>query len=158
MTPEEYLELGLSYIKEKNWERARHALLESQKRFEGRPPGSIPSLFFSALGLSLAMVEKKFEVGESYCRQAITMEPYRAELYFHLGLIYLEGKKKGKAILIFRRGLKLDPNHSGMLERLKRLGVRRRWAIPFLPRLHFLNKYLGMWLHRRVSQNPKRRI
>ncbi|HLG22281.1 MAG TPA: tetratricopeptide repeat protein [Candidatus Manganitrophaceae bacterium] len=158
MTPEEYLELGLSYIKEKNWERARDALLESQKRFEGRPPGSTPPLFFSALGLSLAMVEKKFEVGESYCRQAIAMEPYRAELYFHLGLIYLEGKKKGKAILIFRRGLKLDPNHPGMLERLKRLGVRRRWVITFLPRLHFLNKYLGMWLHRRTSKNPKRRI
>ena len=57
MTGEEYLELGLAYMREKNWDSALNTLLESQKRFSDLPEENVPPVLFSALGLCYAMAQ-----------------------------------------------------------------------------------------------------
>lgn len=145
MTGEEYLELGLAYIREKNWESALSTLLESQKRFSDYEEENIPPLFFSALGLCYAMARNNIMSGLSYCQRAISMDQFQPSFYYNLGLIYLKTGDKKKAITVFRKGLKLNPEHSGIWSQITQMGSRKRPVLSFLPRQHFLNKYLGMW-------------
>lgn len=160
MTGEEYLELGQAYIRERNWESALNALLESQKLFETIPAESVPPALFSLLGLSYAMARNKIESGLTYCQRALEEDGYQPDFYYHLGLVYLKAGEKQKAISAFRKGLKIDPNHSGIWFRIAQLGFRKRPILPFLPRQHFLNKYIGMWLTQPRGQRkpPVRRF
>lgn len=143
MTPEEYFELGLAYIKEKNWNAALKTLLESRKRLGDRPSDIIPARLLSAIGLCLAMAENKIQDGLNYCQRARVMEPYRAELHCYLGMVYLKAGKKGKAYTAFQEGLRVDPAHKGILSQLDQMGVRKKPALPFLSRGHFLNRMFG---------------
>lgn len=145
MTGEEYLELGLAYMREKNWDSALNTLLESQKRFSDLPEENVPPMLFSALGLCYAMARNNIMSGLTYCQRAISMDEFQPHFYYNLGLIYLKTGDKKKAIAAFRKGLKLNPEHSGIWSQISQLGFRKRPVLSFLPRQHFLNKYLGMW-------------
>jgi tetratricopeptide (TPR) repeat protein len=146
MTGEEYLELGLAYMREKNWDSALNTLLESQKRFSGLPEENVPPVLFSALGLCYAMARNNIMSGLTYCQRALSLDAFQPIFYYNLGLIYLKTGDKKKAIAVFRKGLKLNPEHSGIWSQISQLGFRKRPVLSFLPRQHFLNKYLGMWL------------
>jgi len=146
MTGEEYLELGLAYIREKNWDSALNTLLESQKRFSDLPEEKVPPMLFSALGLCYTMARNNIMSGITYCQRAISLDQFEPDFYYNLGLIYLKTDDKKKAIAAFRKGLKLNPEHSGIWSQISQLGFRKRPLLSFLPRQHFLNKYLGMWL------------
>ncbi|MBI3805054.1 MAG: tetratricopeptide repeat protein [Nitrospirae bacterium] len=146
MTAEEYLELGHAYVQEKNWEPALNALLESQKYFKELEEDATPPLLLSLLGLSQAMARNNIEVGVSYCQRAIAEDSLQEDFYHHLGLVYLKAGDKKKAITVFKKGLRLSPNHSGIWSRIAQLGLRKRPLLPFLPRQHFLNRFIGMWL------------
>ncbi len=65
------------------------------------------------------------------------------ENYLNLGRVYLRAGLKTKAIETFRKGLEVDKNPEIMAE-LQVLGIRKKPIFPFLPRSHFLNKYLGL--------------
>lgn len=145
MTAEEYLELGLAYVKEKNWDAALNSLRESQKKFADRPPEEIPVILFSATGLALAMAENKTQEGLNYCRRALEKAPRQTELYYHMGLVYLKGGKKGKAYTSLQGGLDINPDHAGILALLRKMGVRKKPILPFLPREHAINRFLGTW-------------
>ena len=154
MTGEEYLELGLAYIREKNWESALNNLLESQKRFSDRPEEDVPPLLFSALGLCYVMARNNIQSGLNYCQRAISMDQFQPSFYYNLGLLYLKTGEKKKAIAAFRKGLKLNPEHSGIWSQISHLGFRKRPLLSFLPRQHFLNKYLGMWFVNTKTRRP----
>ncbi len=143
MTAGEYLELGLAYVKEKNWEAALNSLRESHKRFSD--PSTIPPILFSALGLAIAMEENKVQEGLSQCRRALEKAPGQAEIYYHFGMVYLKAGKKGNAYSIFQGGLKINPDHSGMQTLMRRMGIRKKPILSFLPREHVINRFLGTW-------------
>jgi tetratricopeptide (TPR) repeat protein len=143
MTAEEYLELGLAYIKEKNWEAALSSLRESHNKFPASE--AIPPVLFSALGLAIAMEENKVQEGLNQCRRALEKAPRQAEIYYHFGMVYLKAGKKGKAYSAFRGGLKISPDHAEMLTLIRRMGVRKKPILSFLPREHFINRFLGTW-------------
>lgn len=157
MTGEEYLELGLAYLREKNWESALKTLLESQKRFSDLPEENVPPVLFSALGLSYAMARNNIMSGLSYCERAISMDEFQPSFYYNLGLIYLKTRDKKKALSAFRKGLKLSPEHSGIWSQISQMGLRKRPVLSFLPRRHFLNKYLGMWFMNARARRPSYR-
>ncbi|MDC4223818.1 MAG: tetratricopeptide repeat protein [Candidatus Manganitrophus sp.] len=157
MTGEEYLELGLAYMREKNWDSALNTLLESQKRFSDLPEENVPPVLFSALGVCYAMARNNIMSGLTYCQRAISMDQFQPNFYYNLGLIYLKTGDKKKALSIFRKGLKLNPEHSGIWSQISQLGFRKRPVLSFLPRQHFLNKYLGMWLMNAPVRRPSYR-
>lgn len=153
MTGEEYLELGLAYMREKNWDSALNTLLESQKRFSDLPEENVPPVLFSALGLCYAMARNNILSGLTYCQRAISMDHFEPGFYQNLGMIYLKTGDKKKALAVFQKGLKLNPEHSGIWSQISQLGFRKRPFLSFLPRQHFINKYLGMWF---LSTDVKR--
>lgn len=154
MTGKEYLELGLAYMREKNWESALTTLLESQKRFSDLPEEEVPPVLFSSLGLCYAMARNNLMSGLSYCQRAIALDEFQPNFYHNLGLIYLKAGDKKKALAIFRKGLKLKPEHSGIWSQISQMGLRKPPVLSFLPRQHFLNKFLGMWFMKPTPSRP----
>ncbi len=146
MTKEEYLELGLTYIKKKEWEEALGMLRESQKRHAGCVPESLPPDLLAALGLCVAMTENKVLSGLKYCEHAVNQEPFRPDIYYFMGLIYLKERIKREAITCFYRGLRLDPGHPEIISKLRQLGIRKRRSIHFLPRENLMNRLIGKWV------------
>jgi len=143
MTHEEYLELGLVYIKKKQWKSALEVLIECEKRHKASSVGSLPPQLLSALGVSLAMAENKVISGLDLCESAIKQEAFRPEFYYHLGLVHLKNGNKKDGIAAFHKGLKFDPRHSGIIAKLYQLGIRKKRSIGLLPRKNFLNKVIG---------------
>jgi len=145
VTREEYLELGLAYLKKKEWKAALSALQESRKRHEAASDILPPSLL-SALGICLAMAEDKVETGIELCQAAIDAAFFHPEFYYHLGMVYLKAGKKHEAIRSFYKGLKLEPKHDDILGKLRQMGIRKKRSFPFLPRQNFVNRFFGKWV------------
>lgn len=143
MTHEEYLELGLAYIKKREWQAASDILTECEKKHRADSTLPPPAQLLSALGVSLAMAENKVISGLDYCESAVKQEVFRPELHYHLGLVHLKNGNKRDAIAAFYRGLKFNPSHPDIIAKLYQLGIRKRRAIGLLPRKNLLNKVIG---------------
>ncbi|MFQ5588779.1 MAG: hypothetical protein ACE5F7_08060 [Nitrospiria bacterium] len=143
MTSDEYLELGLAYIKQRKWGAALSVLRECEKRQEAPNIESFPPQLVSALGLCLAMAENKILTGLDYCERAVQEEVYRAEFHYHLGLVHLKDGNKRDAVAAFYKGLKFDAGHSEITKKLYQMGIRKKRSIRFLGREHVLNKVIG---------------
>jgi tetratricopeptide (TPR) repeat protein len=87
--------------------------------------------------------------GVKLCRKAAVGNAHDAEVLFNLALAEHRLQYRESAYLALRRGLRLDPEHPGLL-RLKREIVLREQhgMIPFLSREHFINAWLGRLLRR----------
>ena len=81
------------------------------------------------------------------CNDALSQEPDNPVHYLNLGRIYLHAGKKEEALLILRKGLSFGENQT-IKSLLEKIGTRGRPVFPFLPRGSFLNKYIGLLLHR----------
>lgn len=79
------------------------------------------------------------------CRDSIKRDPRNVVHYLILGRILVLNEDKGKAIDIFRQGLKItaDPR---IIEELKKMGTRKPAIIKSLKRSHPLNRFLGRTL------------
>ena len=111
--------------------RTAHSLDSSNARYR------------SCYGLGLALVERRFNEGLELCRSAAKEEFFNPDLYHNLARVHLAFGFKAEALRYLRRGLMIDATHSGMLDDLSRLGVRRLPVLRFLPRRHPLNRWLG---------------
>jgi tetratricopeptide (TPR) repeat protein len=109
---------------------------------------SVPAGILSYYGLCLALVENRVQEGVTLCKMAIDRDMLRADFYRNLGKVYLKAEQKSKAIQIFRKGLQVSDKNGDLEVELKKQGVRRRPALPFLSRGHFLNRYIGLLLNR----------
>jgi hypothetical protein len=139
--PSEALRAGIRACRDGRWRDGLNLLtpLAQQEERHGRLPG----LFYSYLGHAIARCEGRKAVGMELCRHAVSIEPFRPENHLNLGYVnLLVGNRRG-AVRALRRGLALDPDHSGLLELQRTLGVRRRPVLPFLSRSHPLNVTLG---------------
>ena len=97
----------------------------------------------SYYGLCLALVQKKFKPAIEFCRKAIEMQFYDGAHYENLARVYLAAGMRKKAVETTDEGLKILPEHEGLLALRKELGVRARPALPFLSRENPLNQALG---------------
>lgn len=98
----------------------------------------------SYYAVCLANVEGHYDRAISLCLMAAEKEFYNPEIYLNLGRVFLLNGQKAIAVRAFRKGLKYDSANTLLLEEMKRLGVRRRPVLSFLPRHNLFNKYLGM--------------
>lgn len=111
--------------------RAAHELDRSSPRYA------------SYYGLGLALVERRFNKAVELCRAAVKEEFFSPDLYRNLARVHLVFGFKAEAIRYLRRGLMIDPGNEEILADLASLGVRRRPVLGFLPRRHFVNRWLG---------------
>lgn len=142
MTCDEYLELGLLYIREGRWTQAISCLTRAQNCYE-RQRQIIPAGLDSHMGLAIAMSGGDLGRAQQLCQVGLERDCYQPDFYFNLGKVYLIAKDKEEAVHAFQLGLQLDDEHRGIKREMKKIGIRKNPAIDSLPRDHFLNKYMG---------------
>lgn len=154
MTCDEYLELGLIYVREGAWSSAIASLTKARNCYKEKER-AVPVELDSYLGLTISMNGGDLKEAIRRCRAALDQDSYQPDFYFNLGKVYAMAKDKEKAVQTFNLGLQLDEQHKGMKREMKRLGIREDPALTFLPRGHFLNKYLGRIRHKLNPSNKE---
>ncbi len=99
--------------------------------------------------LSYCMATERGQIYEALklCNDALSQEPDNPVHYLNLGRIYLHAGKKEEALLTLRKGLSFGENQT-IRSILEKIGTRGKPVFPFLSRNNFLNKYIGLLLHR----------
>jgi Flp pilus assembly protein TadD len=97
----------------------------------------------SYYGWAVATVEHRVERGLGLCREALRADGGCAEIYLNLSRVLMASGRKAEGIRYLKRGLMADPRDAALIQEWRRLGVRRRPVLPFLPRRHLLNRVLG---------------
>jgi curved DNA-binding protein CbpA len=75
--------------------------------------------YWSYLSLFLTKIPNKLKDAEDALLEAITLEPYNPEYYVNLGMIYIKGGAKKKALNQFEKALKFDPENEKAKKGLK---------------------------------------
>jgi tetratricopeptide (TPR) repeat protein len=119
-------------------------LAEEGDRKEGRP---LPALVYSYLGYGIALRQQRVQEGLKLCQHAIKVEFYQAENYLNLARTLLLAGQRRPAVRSVADGLKVEPDHAGLLDLQAEIGVRRRPVLPFLNRRNPLNLLLGKLRH-----------
>jgi tetratricopeptide (TPR) repeat protein len=120
------------------------ALFEAAVVIEQRQRVDRPQArYLSYYGLCLGLEAKRLPDGIRFCRDAIDLEFYNADLCWNLGRLLMAAGERGEAFLIFQKGLRLHPGHTGILRELHRMGKRRRPSLRFLARSNLVNVLLG---------------
>lgn len=144
MRPKDYVELGMLYVKEGRYDEALHALQEAMLRYDEQNTQELPYPLLSYFGLCLVVLRQNAPRGLALCKRVVDEAGNKPDFYWNLGKAYLSLRKKSQAITAFQHGLEIgdDPR---LETELRRLGIRNRPLLPFLPRRHFINRYLGLW-------------
>jgi tetratricopeptide (TPR) repeat protein len=147
----DYAEEVKQLLRKGNGKSAFNILRHAIERFPDDP------FLLSYYGCLIAVVDNNPKEGIRICREAIEKlkgsSPFGAEFFFpvfylNLGRAYLKDSRKNEAISAFLEGLENEPQNRDLLWEMKRLGTRKRPALPFLSRGNPLNKYIGMLLYR----------
>lgn len=128
--------------------RAALASVETDSRIHAR--------IQARMALTLARSGHPFEQARSLCEQAMRRAGDDPEPYLDLARIYLGVGRRAEALRFLRRGRMVDPSHPVLARMLAELGTRRSPMIPFLPRRHPLNRWLG-GLQARFRDRPASR-
>jgi tetratricopeptide (TPR) repeat protein len=116
------------------------AAIETERRLgSGRPQAR----YLSYYGLSLALERNELREALHFCREAVTLEGYNADIRCNLGRVLLRAGRRREAYVNFVRGLRLEPTHPQILRCLRQMGIRRRPPLPFLARTNPINVLLG---------------
>jgi len=95
----------------------------------------------------LARLNRGDVSGIELCRRALRNQQrkaqFDADIYENLARAELQLHNRRAAIQLLKQGLQQHPHHYGLRSLRQQLGVRRRSALPFLPRSHPLNQSLG---------------
>lgn len=133
-------------VKELNQGRNREAMaffsgaIEIEKRIGSQNP---QARYLSYYGLCLSLNGGSPHEAVRACRTAAKMEGYRSDVCWNLGRVLLRAERRREAHEAFRWGLKMQPDHQGIIKDLKRMGLRRKRALPFLGRKNPVNVLLG---------------
>lgn len=109
----------------------------------------------SYFGLCLALVQKKYKAAADLCKRAIDLEFYNGDHYVNFTRVYMLVGNRKKAIETAEAGLKIAPEHEGLIQVRRELGVRSRPAVPFLDRSHPINVSLGQARHAKKVADPQ---
>jgi tetratricopeptide (TPR) repeat protein len=131
------------------------AALELERRLGARTP---QARYLSYYGLCLAHDGSLVREGMDFCRQAIALEFFNADLFWNYGRVLLASQRRKEAFSAFVKGLSVQRNHQQILKELTKMGWRKPPVLRFLPRGHGLNVALGKLLRSggRAAQ-PRRR-
>lgn len=112
----------------------------------------------SYFGLCLALVSKKYKTAIDVCKRAIDLQFYNGDHYANLAKVYVAAGNRKKALETTEAGLKLLPEHDGLVRVRETLGVRARPAIPILDRGNPINVSLGQARHAsKVAEKERKR-
>ena len=106
---------GIDAFKKKDFKTAIKSL-----RFATQLEPKQPK-YWSYLSLFLTKIPDKMEEAEEALLEAITLEPYNAEHYVNLGMIYMKGGSKKKALNQFEKALKFDPDNEKAKKGIKQI-------------------------------------
>ncbi|MDO8427478.1 MAG: tetratricopeptide repeat protein [Deltaproteobacteria bacterium] len=132
----EVVEKGIGFARDEKFREAL-SVFDEDLCFTQHPTA------MSYYAVCLANVEGNYDKAISLCLMAAEKEFYNPEIYFNLGRIFLLNGQKSVAVRAFRKGLKFDNCHLGLLKEMRRLGVRRRPVVAFLQRQNPVNRLLG---------------
>ena len=127
---------------------------------EEQPPisGSKAAEGLSFFGLCLALVSKKYKTAIDLCKRAIDLQFYNGDHYANLTKVYVAAGNRKKALETAEAGLKLLPDHDGLLSVRATLGVRARPALTILDRSNPINVSLGQARHaKKVAEKERKR-
>ena len=82
------------------------------------------------------------------CRIAICNESKNADVFLNLARAENFCENRLNAVLAIEKGLGLDRCHPGLCYLHKKIGVRERNTIPFLPRQNPVNQFMGKRLRK----------
>ena len=99
--------------------------------------------YLSNYGLCLALTNGDLHEAVCACRKAARQEGYRPEVCWNLGRVLMLANKRREAHRAFTWGLRMQPDHPGILGEIQRMGARRRPVLPFLHRANAINVLLG---------------
>lgn len=140
---EESFEKGMAAMDQ---DQAQHALaffeaaIELERRFGSGTP---QPRYLSHYGVCLGLLGKRRHDAVRFCREAVAREGYNPDLLWNLGRALLAAERRAEAHAAFIKGLRLQRDHRGIIQDLKRMGIRRRPPLPFLSRDNPLNMILG---------------
>jgi tetratricopeptide (TPR) repeat protein len=150
-TLSDYLYEVETLLQRKNFKDALKLLTTGLEQLPDEP------FLLSYYGCLEAILNKNYAYGIETCSKAIEIlkekTPFGQEffypiLFLNLGRTYLAAGNKKEAIEAFYGGLAFDYENKNLLREIKKLGMRRKPAMNFLPRSHPINRYIGRILHK----------
>jgi len=114
--------------------------IEIEKRISNDGP---QARYLSYYGLCLGLTGGAIHEAVRCCRMSAKLEGYRPDVCWNLGRVLMMANQRREAYQALQWGLRMQPNHEGILRELKRMGRRRRPVLPFLSRTSVLNVFLG---------------
>lgn len=147
-----YVDDGLRLCRAGEWRKGLPVLAAV---VEQRGPGQeVPGIVYSYLGYGAAKFQSKVRDGVRLCEHAIKLQFYEAENHFNLARVQQLAGERMAAVSAIERGLKLDPDHEGLLALKREVGVRQAPVLGFLGRKNPLNVFLGRLRHALSDRKP----
>lgn len=143
---------GVKFFKVKNYEVAIEFFTEVCSLVGSSDPSY--NRYRSWLGLTQAMMGD--QGGLILCRLSAKDESSDCEVFVNLAKAEHRFGDLGKALRALEQGRELGPQHPEIQAMLMQLDRRRRPALPFLSRSHFLNKLLGRLMRRGDSGDTEK--
>lgn len=149
-TTSDYLNEAKNFLRTKNKRAALRVLNEALEHYPDDP------FILSYHGCLEAVANKNYTLGIETCEMALEnlkkkvpfgQEFFYPVFYLNLGRAYLAAGRKEEALGAFNKGIQIDGENRDLIWETKKLGTRRRPAVPFLKRSNPINKYIGMLLH-----------
>lgn len=112
-------------------------MFRTVKSFKGEALGA------SYYAFCIALLEKNYSDALKITANALEQEFYNPDIFLNTARIYIIKGNKKMAIQAIRKGLSVNPGHSGLIMQIKKLGVRQKPFMPFLSRTNFINIVAG---------------
>ena len=119
------------------------AAIELERRLGAKTP---QARYLSYYGFCLARDANHMREGAEFCRQAIALEFFNADLFWNYGRVLLLVERRKDAFAAFMKGLSVQKNHQEIIAELLRMGWRKPPVLGFLPRGNPINVALGKML------------
>lgn len=97
----------------------------------------------SQYGLAMGLARRRYHEALDLCQSAVKQEFFNPDLYVNVARLNLAYGFKGEALRYLRRARMIDPANQAIAELFEHLGARSAPVLPFLPRRHLLNRWLG---------------
>lgn len=133
----EILRRGCALLREGNPEAAMQQL---RPAFEEYPAHA---QLRSHYGLALGLARRRYHEALQLCQSAAKQEHFDPAHYLNVARLHLAYGFRAEALRCVRRAQMIDPVSPEAAALVERLGLRSRPVLPFLPRPHLLNRWLG---------------
>jgi len=153
MSPElqSYADDGLRLCRNGDWNKGLSVLASVLD--QRSPLDQVPGVVYSFLGYGVARFQGKLREGLKLCEHSLKIEYYEADNHWNLARVQALAGERQNAHQTIDHGLKLNPEHEGLLATQKELGVRKQPVLGFLSRDNPVNVFLGRLRHSMKASN-----